>query len=115
MSHARTYTKTTPTTDTEAIQLNDALNDCNRVIAIGTECWAVYRDRFKGDAKAFRKWVRANLDRDELSIFRYMRLAEHAGELKRAGIIRLIDAYDYLDLSGKVSFELVVADTRYLI
>ena len=95
--------KTARTSDQDAIAINKKLNDVSRMIEIGQAIKAIIRDRFSGDLRGFRRWVRMNLDKDEKSILRYLTLAEHADFLGVQGIIRLKDAYALLGIDMNVS------------
>lgn len=103
MAEIRPPVKTAQTTDGDAARINKMLDDVSRMITVGKALKEIIRDRFSGDLKGFRRWIRMNLDKDEKSILRYLTLAEHADFLAVHGLIRLSDAYALLGLDMNVS------------
>jgi hypothetical protein len=102
---SRIYTKTAQTADEDAILINTQLNDVARMIHIGKELKKIKDRRFGSCLRAFRRWVRMSLDKDEKSIFRYIALAEAEDLLRSGGIIKLSDAYDLLGISGNIEIQ----------
>lgn len=93
--------KTTPTPDPEAQMLNRQFNDVDRYAQAGRELHTILHQRFNGDRAEFSYWIRCNLDRSTYTVNRYLAIYENIESLKRAGIIRLKDAYRFLDIHGK--------------
>jgi len=95
--------KTAQTSDKDAACINMMLDDVSRMVRVGQALKEIIRNRFNGDLKGFRRWVRMSLDKDEKSILRYITLAEYSDFLAAHGIIRLSDAYALLGLDMNVS------------
>lgn len=95
-------TTTCKTTDPEAQDINESLNDVSRMCEIGEKLKNVLEQKFFGRMKPFRRWVRMNLDKDEKSILRYLKLAENREMLEMRGVIRLSQAYELLGSEGNL-------------
>ncbi len=92
--------KSKPTVDEEAQRVNALLNDVSRMASIGLSLRQILHEKFEGDLPSFKRWVRACIDRDWLSVCRYLELDHHREELRQHGIIRLAAAYRHLGLDG---------------
>jgi hypothetical protein len=96
----RIYTTTANTFDREAISINTDLNDVARMCKVGHKLNDILSTKFNGNVKLFKRYVRANIDKDEKSVIRYMTLADHQDMLQSRGIIRLSEAYQLLGIDG---------------
>jgi hypothetical protein len=103
----RIYAQSVGSVDADAATLNCRFNDVARMIEAGKTLIDIRANRFNGDLKAFRKWVRQHMDKDEKSCFRYMIMAHDELFLKAGHIIKLADAYHLLDLDGSIEPERV--------
>lgn len=97
------HRKTIPTADPDAQKLNQILNDVDRFAEIGHHLNKLLQARFQGDSQLFRQWCRANLDRSELTLIRYMKLAEEHDALRQHGMVRPKDAYKFLRIDQHTS------------
>ncbi|TGU71031.1 hypothetical protein E4633_11815 [Geomonas terrae] len=97
------YTTTKCNCDMTAREINKDLNDVAQKCAIGHKLLQILNERFNGCMAAFKRWVRATLDKDEKSIVRYMTLAKNQEMLERRGIIRLSEAYEILGIDGNLN------------
>jgi len=88
------------TIDPEANLINQQLNDVERAAQVGEQLQQILTGRFNNNTKAFRQWVKHHIDRDYLSIVRYIVLHQHSATLQKFGFIRLKQAYQYLGIDG---------------
>lgn len=94
------YTTTASTFDIDAIAINSELNDVTRMIRIGHQLMDILNGKFGGDEKAFKRYIKMNIDKDEKSVMRYICLANNEDMLKTRGLIRLSEAYEVLGIDG---------------
>jgi hypothetical protein len=95
------YRTTRSTNDADAIRLNDSLNDVLAKIEIGQQLADLFRERFFGNASAFRRWVSSNLDCSPKSAGRYMNLFNYSDLLVKLGPIDLVKAYKLTSCEGE--------------
>lgn len=93
-----TPTRTLPTTDPDAIELNRRCNQVAHRIEAGHYLIQLLKERFDNNIRDFRRWLKANSDASEKSIARFIQLASNAEKIESAKLIRLVDAYSLLNL-----------------
>jgi len=86
--------------DADAININLQLNDVARAIEIGGHLQQILERRFNKNVRVFRHWARHHVDRDLLTIARYLFLYRHSDAIREQGIIRLSEAYKLLGIDG---------------
>lgn len=92
--------RTKPTADQDAQIINALLDDVGRMASIGLTLRQTLKENFESDIPSFRRWCKSAIDRDWLSICRYLELDRNREELRQRGIIRLADAYRFLGIDG---------------
>ena len=92
--------------DADAKAANALHDDVDRMAAVGRILRRVYIHRLYGSAAYMRKWIGKNCDFSPASGLRYMLLDRYRAELQEAGLIKLADAYDFLELNSQLSINL---------
>lgn len=95
------FTRTTDTTDKEAVEINRLSNEVLRAREIGRILQQVRDGRFKDSPTEFKRWIVRHLDISPQSARRYLALFEQGETFEEYGAIRLLEVYRALHLEGR--------------
>ena len=85
--------RSNPTADIDAQRINRQFNSVAIAIEQGATLRDIFRNRFKGNRRAFTTWLKQSLDISIQTATRLLTLHLHRHRLQHLQLVKLVDAY----------------------